>query len=172
MITLKRFQTTDVDSVVSKALAVLAEDTGAGDAHTLLLTSPTGSGKTVMALSAMERIAGAEGASVAFIWLAPLTLHQQSLERLNSLGTGALLGFDLTATRRKRLDANDVAFCNWDSVNKTVRKPTDEDPDGIKALSALLRPREDGTDLPAMCAATRADGCKLVLVIDERTPMG
>ena len=95
----------------------------------LVLKAPTGSGKTVMASTTMDELTRelASGAtdcnysSVAWVWLAPNKLHQQSYRSMRNFfsETRSLrpIWFD-EAEVTEGLCPGDVLFLNWESVNK------------------------------------------------------
>lgn len=164
--TRKRFQVTYGAAVASKIKAALERDPDA-PTRVVLLQAPTGSGKTVIAGHVLNDLAGDAALRPVFLWIAPLSLHTQSLGRLEGMGLGSLNCYDATEDRKKVLERGDVGFLNWASVNNTTPVPTEADPEGQKALSALLRNDEDSTSLAAFCARTRDEGRHIVLVIDE-----
>jgi superfamily II DNA or RNA helicase len=167
--TLKPFQVTYIAAVASKIKAGLLARarTPAAPTRVVLLQSPTGSGKTVMAAHVLNDLAGDTDLRPVFLWLAPLTLHVQSLARLEGMALGSLNCYDATKESKRFLERGDVGFLNWASVNSTTPVPTPDDPDGEKALSELLRSRESNTFLSAFCAKTREEDRDIVLVIDE-----
>lgn len=148
---LMKFQEKRVKTLVARALEFLAE----GEPKVLLLESPTGSGKTVMTSELMERLALKAG-SIAFIWLAPNKLHDQSLRRMQAAAEFLPnLRFIGPASMGRSLSVGDVLFLNWDSVNKkgnVLRKA-----DG----------HERGLTLDSVITATREEGKKIILIIDE-----
>ena len=92
----------------------------------ILLEAPTGSGKTVMMASYLERLVeelplqpGLHD-NVAFIWFAPNTLHIQSFISLQKLysDTKKLNCIDLSdLSGNPVLNPKDLLFVNWSSVD-------------------------------------------------------
>ncbi len=126
----------------------------------VVLKSPTGSGKTIMAAEILRDLADFfESHPYAIIWAAPNKLHEQSLKKLSdrlaeteyqlvnvdSMGAGALI-------------RNTVLFTNWEKLFKQK--------DGEWANRAV-RQGEDGKNLQDVLDATRAAGIGVMLIVDE-----
>ncbi len=128
----------------------------------ILLEAPTGSGKTVMMASYLERLVeelplqpGLHG-NVAFIWFAPNTLHIQSFISLQKLysDTKKLNCIDLSdLSGNPVLNPKDLLFVNWSSV------------DGMKKI--WRKENESNTNLETLIENTKSNGTQLILVIDE-----
>jgi len=128
----------------------------------ILLEAPTGSGKTVMMASYLERIIeelplqpGLHD-NVAFIWFAPNTLHIQSFISLQKLysDTKKLNCIDLSElSGNPVLNSKDLLFVNWSSV------------DGMKKI--WRRENETNTNLETLIENTKLNGTQIILVIDE-----
>lgn len=128
----------------------------------ILLEAPTGSGKTVMMASYLERIIeelplqpGLHD-NVAFIWFAPNTLHIQSFISLQKLysDTKKLNCIDLSElSGNPVLNPKDLLFVNWSSV------------DGMKKI--WRRENETNTNLETLIENTKSNDTQIILVIDE-----
>lgn len=128
----------------------------------ILLEAPTGSGKTVMMASYIERVMeelplqpGLHD-NVAFIWFAPNTLHIQSYLSLQKLyaDTNKLNCIDLSnLTNNPVLNPKDLLFVNWSSV------------DGMKKI--WRKENETNTNLETLVENTYANGTLIILIIDE-----
>lgn len=128
----------------------------------ILLEAPTGSGKTVMMASYLERLVDElplhSGLSdnVAFIWFAPNTLHIQSFLSLQRLyaDTSKLNCIDLSFLNANPvLNPKDLLFVNWSSV------------DGMSKI--WRKENESNTNLETLIENTKANGTQIILVIDE-----
>ncbi len=159
MYILKQFQETAVNALLGHTYEAL---------HTtalqvpILLEAPTGSGKTVMVASYLERLTdelplkpGLHN-NVAFIWFAPNTLHIQSFHSLNKLyaDTSKLKCIDLdNLNNNPNLNPKDLLFVNWSSV------------DGLKKI--WRKENETNTNLETLIENTKANGTEIILIIDE-----
>ena len=74
---------------------------------TVHFVSPTGSGKTIMSFALMDELSK-EYDNLAFIWLAPNTLHVQTLEKFENY-----------------TDGQKKAFIDWINSAKTDQTKTD-----------------------------------------------
>ena len=128
----------------------------------ILLEAPTGSGKTVMMASYIERVMEelplqpGLNDNVAFIWFAPNTLHIQSFLSLQKLyaDTNKLNCIDLSnLTTNPVLNPKDLLFVNWSSV------------DGLKKI--WRKENETNTNLETLIENTYANGTQIILIIDE-----
>jgi type III restriction enzyme len=90
---LKEFQELAVDELYGEALAASREVAEGGRDQALVLASPTGSGKTVIATALMERIVAGDDEHVpdeeaTFLWLSDAPdLNEQSLRKLRDAST-------------------------------------------------------------------------------------
>jgi len=125
----------------------------------ILLRAPTGSGKTVIASQAITGLVEESKTGkldpLAFIWVAPKKLHNQSYSSLSTIlhestDLECILMGDLLDTK---LSVGQILFFNWSSVDKAKNK--------------FIRESEDGTDLPSVIKKTRESGTKIILIVDE-----
>jgi type III restriction enzyme len=159
MYILKEFQEKAVKDLLEYTFDALGE---VQTQTKILLEAPTGSGKTVMMASLIERIVeelpmqpGLKD-NVAFIWFAPNTLHIQSFQSLQKLYSDAnkLNCVDLSnLSGNPILNNKDLLFVNWSAVDK------------VKNL--WRRDNETNTNLEALIENTKAEGTQIILVIDE-----
>lgn len=128
----------------------------------ILLEAPTGSGKTVMMAALIERIIEEipmqTGLSneVAFIWIAPNTLHIQSYNSLKNLYNDAnkLRCVDLSEmSTNPVLNHRELLFVNWSTIDKEK--------------NIWRKDNESNTNIETLIENTKADGVKIILVIDE-----
>ncbi len=159
MYILKDFQEKAVTDLLEHTFDALGESQ---PQTKILLEAPTGSGKTVMMASLIERIVEelpmqpGLSSNVAFIWFAPNTLHIQSFQSLQKLYADAnkLHCIDLSElSGNPVLDHKDLLFVNWSAVDK------------IKNL--WRRENETNTNLETLVENTKADGTQIILIIDE-----
>jgi type III restriction enzyme len=128
----------------------------------MLLKAPTGAGKTVTMAAFLARMVQELGlrpglpASMAFIWIAPNTLHLQSyaaltgfFSQLNELDT--LQVDDLS--NNSGLGKNNLLFLNWSSVDKEK--------------NIFRRDNEQNFNLQTLVETTRNEGTELMVLIDE-----
>lgn len=129
----------------------------------IVFKAPTGSGKTVMVSTAIERLTTqiAQGCDcpyteVAFIWLAPQKLHIQSYNSMKTFfgetNTVHPLTFD-DVDVHAGLRHGDVLFLNWASVNKDN--------------AVIIRDNEQNRNIAQMVTATKLNNVAIVMVIDE-----
>lgn len=156
---LKAYQQEAVNNLVKNTKKYLK-----GNAKTIYLEAPTGAGKTVMASAAMEEISGtlpfeydSTFNKVAFIWIAPNKLHQQSYLSMKSY-------FQFTNNMRPivwdeidqtlgHLEHGDVLFLNWESINRENNR--------------IRLTTETGESLFSIVNNTRNEHIAIIVVIDE-----
>ena len=156
---LKRYQQEAVNKLVKLTKKYLN-----GNAKKIYLEAPTGAGKTVIASAAMEQIAASlpydhdcATDKVAFIWIAPNKLHQQSYLSMKSYFrfTNYMrpIVWDEVDQTLGHLEHGDVLFLNWPSINSDN--------------NLIWRQTETGEDLLTIINNTRANNTPIVVVIDE-----
>ena len=86
-----KYQQKAVQELVDKSIDLLSL---AGQRHTLVFEAPTGAGKTIMASEMLMRLctelterADAPCSEVAFMWIAPNKLHEQSYFKMKNFFT-------------------------------------------------------------------------------------
>lgn len=161
---LKNYQQKAVDELVSLTKKYLK-----GGAKPIYLDAPTGSGKTVMASAAMEEISGTlpfeyDGVfnKVAFIWIAPNKLHEQSYLSMKSYfrvtNNMRPLVWDEIDRTVGQLEHGDVLFLNWASINKEG--------------NLIWKQTETSEDLLGIIKNTRDAHVAIIVVIDEEHNYG
>lgn len=126
----------------------------------VVLKSPTGSGKTIMAAEILRSLSDfLETHSYAIIWAAPNKLHEQSFKKLsNRLTETEYQLVNVDSMGSGALTRNTVLFTNWEKLFKQK--------DGEWANKAV-RQGEDGKNLQDVLDATRAAGIGIILIVDE-----
>jgi len=136
-----------------------------GHRKTLIFKAPTGSGKTVMAsqlLADLTEELQSRGDSpysqVAFIWIAPNKLHQQSYFKMKNYFTETRLlrpvMYDEIDQSDGVIKAGEILFVNWESINKEK--------------NVMVRDSEQNASLYEITRRTQEEaGLPIVVVIDE-----
>ena len=136
-----------------------------GHRKTLIFKAPTGSGKTVMAsqmLADLTEELQSRGDSpyqqVAFIWIAPNKLHQQSYFKMKNYFTETRLlkpvMYDEIDQSEGTIKAGEILFVNWESINKEK--------------NVMVRDSEQNASLYEITRRTQDEaGLPIVVVIDE-----
>ena len=162
MVKLKRYQATAVRELLVKIKKLLALD---GDRRKIVFKAPTGSGKTVMAASLMERITAEVSADVtvpfsevAFVWFAPNKLHEQSYFKLKAFAeTNEYINpmrWDDIDHSLNHLTHGDALFLNWESVNKDN--------------SVIMRDNEQSFTLTEIVRRTQEEQhIPVIVIVDE-----
>jgi type III restriction enzyme len=128
----------------------------------LILEAPTGSGKTVMMATYLERIKREIAQRkdltcqrIAFIWLAPNQLHTQSYNSLKRhfADTRTIRPVLFEEVSNKSLQADEVLCVNWQSVSR-------ED-------NLYVKENEQGKFLAEYVRNCRIDGTEVIVILDE-----
>ena len=135
-----------------------------GNRRQVVLKAPTGAGKTVMASEMLATLTEEQQSrsdlpfrQVAFIWIAPNKLHQQSYFKMKNFFTETKL---LKPVMFDELDQSDgiihqgeVLFVNWESINSKN--------------NLIVRDNEQGLSLYDIAGKTREENIPIIVVIDE-----
>lgn len=157
------YQDKAVDELVEKVIRLLNTS---GQRKRLVFKAPTGSGKTVMASGMLARLAqelpertDSLVNRVAFIWIAPNKLHEQSYFKMKNYFTESRL---LKPVVYDELDQSidgyirpgEILFVNWESINKD------------NAL--MIRETERSASLYDITDRTQLDNrISIVVIVDE-----
>ncbi|MBD5199987.1 MAG: DEAD/DEAH box helicase family protein [Bacteroidales bacterium] len=163
-----RYQQKAVDELVNKTIDLLGLH---GNRHTLIFKSPTGSGKTVMASEMLMRLnrelterPDAPFSEVAYIWIAPNKLHEQSYFKMKNYFTEncalrPVIYDELDHSADGYIKPGEILFVNWESINKDK--------------NIMVRDTENSASLYDITRRTQEDnGIPIVLIIDEEHMFG
>lgn len=156
-----KYQQKAVKELVEKTVDLLRLN---GNRQQLIFKAPTGAGKTVMASEMLATLAeelqtrsDLPFQHVAYIWIAPNKLHEQSYFKMKNFFTETRL---LRAVMYDELDHCDgvikpgeILFVNWASINSDK--------------NIMVRDGEQNRSLFNITDRTKEDGTPVVIIIDE-----
>ena len=156
-----KYQQKAVKELVEKTVDLLRLN---GNRQQLIFKAPTGAGKTVMASEMLAILAEELQARsdlpfqhVAYIWIAPNKLHEQSYFKMKNFFTETRL---LRAVMYDELDHCDgvikpgeILFVNWASINSDK--------------NIMVRDGEQNRSLFNITDRTKENGTPIVVIIDE-----
>lgn len=157
------YQQKAVKELVGKTIDLLALS---GTRHTLVFKAPTGAGKTVMASEMLLRLnaelrqrTDVPSHEVAYIWIAPNKLHEQSYFKMRSFFTEGqqlrpVVFDDLDHSADGYIHPGEILFVNWESINKDN--------------AVMIRDTEQGSSLYDLTRRTQEDQqIPIIVIIDE-----
>lgn len=163
-----RYQQKAVQELVDKSIELLSL---AGQRHTLVFEAPTGAGKTIMASEMLMRLctelterADAPYSEVAFMWIAPNKLHEQSYFKMKTFFTETrelrpVVYDDMDHSANGYIHPGEILFVNWESINKD------------NAL--MIRDTEQSASLYDLTRRTQIEQeIPLIVIIDEEHMFG
>lgn len=156
-----KYQEKAVKQLVENTVNMLSLN---GNRRQMVLKAPTGAGKTVMASEMLTTLteelqsrSDLPFQQVAFIWIAPNKLHQQSYFKMKNFFSETKL---LKALMFDELDKSDgiihqgeVLFVNWESINSKN--------------NLIARENEQSLSLYDIARKTREENIPIIVVIDE-----
>lgn len=158
-----QYQQKAVKELVDKTIDLL---TYSGMRHTLVFKAPTGAGKTVMASEMLLRLntelrerTDVPSKEVAYIWIAPNKLHEQSYFKMKSFFTEGqqlhpVIFDDLDHSADGYIHPGEILFVNWESVNKDN--------------AVMIRDTEQGSSLYDLTRCTQEEQqIPIIVIIDE-----
>ena len=157
------YQQKAVKELTDKTIDLL---TYPGDRHTLVFKAPTGAGKTVMASGMLLRLnaelrdrTDVPCKEVAYIWIAPNKLHEQSYFKMRSFFTEGqelhpVIFDDLDHSAEGYIHPGEILFVNWESINKDN--------------AVMIRDTEQGASLYDLTRRTQEEQhVPIIVIIDE-----
>ncbi len=163
-----KYQVRAVNDLVDKVVHLLNTS---GNRRKLIFEAPTGAGKTVMASEMLSRIAeelpqkmDSAINEVAFIWIAPNKLHEQSYFKMKSYFTETrilqpVIYDELDHSIEGFIRPGQVLFVNWESINKEN--------------SLMIRETEHSSSLYDITRRTQEDNhIPIIVIIDEEHMFG
>ena len=162
-----RYQQEAVEELVKKSYDLIHQS---GDRKKIVFKAPTGSGKTVMASDMLDRLTkqlATDPASryreVAYIWIAPNKLHEQSYQKMQTYFTESrvlkpVMYDELDHSSDGYIHHGEILFVNWESINKDK--------------NVMMRDSENGASIPDICYRTKEAGLPIVVIVDEEHMFG
>ena len=157
------YQQKAVRELTDKTIDLL---TYSGNRHTLVFKAPTGAGKTVMASELLLRLnaelrdrTDVPCKEVAYIWIAPNKLHEQSYFKMRSFFTEGqelhpVIFDDLDHSAEGYIHPGEILFVNWESINKDN--------------AVMIRDTEQGASLFDLTRRTQEEQhIPIIAIIDE-----
>lgn len=163
-----QYQQNAVGELVEKTIKLLGLS---GYRHKLVFKAPTGAGKTVMASEMLSRLSeelkergDAPFTEVAYIWIAPNKLHEQSYFKMKNYFTEncvlrPVIYDELDHSADGYIKPGEILFVNWESVNKDKNIMV-RDTENSGSLYDITRRTQEDNDIP------------IVVIIDEEHQFG
>ena len=158
-----QYQQKAVKELVDKTIDLL---TYSGMRHTLVFKAPTGAGKIVMASEMLLHLntelrerTDVPSKEVAYIWIAPNKLHEQSYFKMKSFFTEGqqlhpVIFDDLDHSADGYIHPGEILFVNWESINKDN--------------AVMIRDTEQGSSLYDLTRRTQEEQqIPIIVIIDE-----
>ena len=145
------YQQKAIRELVEKTIELLSFS---GQRRTLIFKAPTGSGKTVMASQLLANLTEELQSrgdcpfnQVAYIWIAPNKLHEQSYFKLkNSFAETRLLRamlYDEIDQADGYIHPGEILFVNWESINKEKNIIVRESEQNLSLYEITRRTQQD-----------------------------
>lgn len=140
------------------------------DRQKLVFKAPTGSGKTVMASEVLWKLteelptrSDCPYSQVAYIWIAPNKLHEQSYFKMKSYFSETntlrpVIYDELDMSGNSIIQPGEILFVNWESINKDN--------------AVMIRDTEQNNSLYDITKRTEEQGIPLICIIDEEHLFG
>ncbi|MBP2281732.1 type III restriction enzyme [Flavobacterium sp. CG_23.5] len=159
MIHLKKYQDEAVNDLSTNLCKLLKKS---GSRQNLIFKAPTGSGKTVMMASLLNKFCEElperyelEKRKAAFIWIAPNKLYIQSYNALKGYFAEmrSIKPIFFEDVSDNELQPNEVLFVNWESINKEK--------------NTMIRENETNKNLYSFINKAKLNDTEIIVIIDE-----
>jgi type III restriction enzyme len=159
MINLKNYQDEAVNDLSQKLYKLLKRP---GARQNLIFKAPTGSGKTVMMASLLNKFCEElperyelEKRKAAFIWIAPNKLYIQSYNALKGYFAEmrSIKPIFFEDVSDNELQPNEVLFVNWESINKEK--------------NTMIKENETNKNLYSFINKAKLNDTEIIVIIDE-----
>lgn len=159
MIHLKNYQDEAVNDLSQKLYKLLKRP---GARQNLIFKAPTGSGKTVMMASLLNKFCEElperyelEKRKAAFIWIAPNKLYIQSYNALKGYFAEmrSIKPIFFNDVIDNELQPNEVLFVNWESINKEK--------------NLMIKENESNKNLYSFINKAKLNDTEIIVIIDE-----
>ena len=162
-----KYQQKAVKELVDKTIDLLNRS---GNRKRIVFSAPTGSGKTVMASEMLQTLSlelptrsDVRHNQVAFIWIAPNKLHEQSYFKMKNFFTESRVLhpvlFDELDHTEGYIQPGEILFVNWESINKEN--------------AVMIRENEHGCSLYNVTRSTQIEHqIPIIVIIDEEHMFG
>lgn len=157
---LKKYQDVAVYQLLSLSDMYLKID---GE-ETLVLQSPTGSGKTFMMTNYIYEMSKKEEYDLCFLWVSigkgelQVQSYKSVKREMNEALKCSLLEEEFFGSRSE-IDKNEIVFVNWEKI-RTKDKITGD-------FKNIVMKDKETINFPEVLENTRATGRKIILIIDE-----
>lgn len=159
MIHLKNYQDEAVNDLAKNLYKLLKRP---GARENLIFKAPTGSGKTVMMASLLNKFCEElpehyelEKRKAAFIWIAPNKLYIQSYNALKGYFAEmrSIKPIFFEDVSDNELQPNEVLFVNWESINKEK--------------NTMIKENETNKNLYSFINKAKLNNTEIIVIIDE-----
>jgi len=132
--------------------------------ETLVLQSPTGSGKTFMITNYIYEMSKKEEYDLCFLWVSigkgelQVQSYKSVKRELDEALKCSLLEEEFFGSRSE-IDKNEIVFVNWEKIRTKDKKTGD--------FKNVVMKDKETINFPEVLENTRATGRKIILIIDE-----
>jgi len=153
---LKSYQETSINALVNQTEIYLNSN---GESKIIIFDSPTGSGKTFMAIEYIKRINDLD-INTCFFWvcIGKGDLHKQSYKVLKKENQSTRLLDKNFIQCNRYFNNSDIVVINWEKINNKKKNIWD---------NVLMRKGENSNNLESIINTTKNRNTKIILIIDE-----